>query len=69
MSGFFTENASETRPTVRRRIRELFDLSFVDPAFLPAGPFLAYGHNGKPVGTIYMRLKTCSGHHRLLTTH
>jgi hypothetical protein len=27
---------------------------FVDPATLPAGPFLAYGHDGKLVSTIYM---------------
>jgi hypothetical protein len=27
---------------------------FVDPASLPAGPFLAYDHNGKLVSTIYM---------------
>jgi hypothetical protein len=27
---------------------------FVDPTTLPAGPFLAYGHDGKLVGTIYM---------------
>jgi hypothetical protein len=27
---------------------------FVDPATLPAGPFLAYGHDGKLVSTVYM---------------
>jgi hypothetical protein len=27
---------------------------FVDPASLPAGPFLAYDHDGKLVSTIYM---------------
>ncbi len=27
---------------------------FVDPATLPAGPFLAYDHDGKLVSTIYM---------------
>lgn len=27
---------------------------FVDPATLPAGPFLAYDHGGKLVSTIYM---------------
>ena len=27
---------------------------FVDPATLPAGPFLAYDHEGKLVSTIYM---------------
>jgi hypothetical protein len=27
---------------------------YVDPAMLPAGPFLAYDHNGKIVSTIYM---------------
>lgn len=27
---------------------------YVDPATLPAGPFLAYDHNGKFVSTIYM---------------
>lgn len=27
---------------------------FVDPATLPAGPFLAYDHKGKLVSTIYM---------------
>jgi hypothetical protein len=27
---------------------------FVDPATLPAGPFLAYDHHGKLVSTIYM---------------
>jgi hypothetical protein len=27
---------------------------FVDPATLPAGPFLAYDHDGKLVATIYM---------------
>ena len=27
---------------------------FVDPAKLPAGPFLAYDHDGKLVSTIYM---------------
>ncbi len=27
---------------------------FVDPANLPAGPFLAYDHDGKLVSTIYM---------------
>lgn len=27
---------------------------FVDPATLPAGPFLAYDHSGKLVSTIYM---------------
>src|SRR5690606_8713810 len=27
---------------------------FVDPATLPAGPFLAYDHDGKVVSTIYM---------------
>jgi hypothetical protein len=27
---------------------------FVDPTTLPAGPFLAYGHDGKLVSTIYM---------------
>ncbi|WP_085028756.1 DUF5602 domain-containing protein [Ensifer aridi] len=27
---------------------------FVDPATLPAGPFLAYAHDGKLVSTIYM---------------
>ena len=27
---------------------------FVDPASLPAGPFLAYDHKGKLVSTIYM---------------
>lgn len=27
---------------------------FVDPATLPAGPFLAYGHDGKIVSTMYM---------------
>lgn len=27
---------------------------YVDPASLPAGPFLAYDHNGKLVSTIYM---------------
>ena len=27
---------------------------YVDPATLPAGPFLAYDHNGKIVSTIYM---------------
>lgn len=26
----------------------------VDPATLPAGPFLAYDHSGKPVSTVYM---------------
>jgi len=27
---------------------------FVDPATLPAGPFLAYDHDGKLVSTVYM---------------
>src|SRR4029453_407049 len=27
---------------------------FVDPSTLPAGPFLAYDHDGKLVSTIYM---------------
>jgi hypothetical protein len=27
---------------------------YVDPATLPAGPFLGYDHNGKLVSTIYM---------------
>ena len=27
---------------------------YVDPATLPAGPFLAYDHDGKVVSTIYM---------------
>jgi hypothetical protein len=27
---------------------------YVDPATLPAGPFLAYDHQGRLVGTIYM---------------
>lgn len=27
---------------------------FVDPATLPAGPFLAYDHDGKLISTIYM---------------
>ena len=27
---------------------------FVDPARLPAGPFLAYDHDGRVVSTIYM---------------
>jgi hypothetical protein len=27
---------------------------YVDPATLPAGPFLAYGHDGKLVSTLYM---------------
>ncbi len=27
---------------------------FVDPATLPAGPFVAYDHDGKVVSTIYM---------------
>jgi hypothetical protein len=27
---------------------------YVDPATLPAGPFLAYDHDGKLVSTIYM---------------
>jgi len=27
---------------------------YVDPAMLPAGPFLAYNHEGKLVSTIYM---------------
>ncbi|TIQ75090.1 MAG: hypothetical protein E5X64_39105, partial [Mesorhizobium sp.] len=27
---------------------------FVDPTTLPAGPFLAYDHDGKLVSTIYM---------------
>jgi hypothetical protein len=27
---------------------------FVDPATLPAGPFLAYDHEGKLISTIYM---------------
>src|SRR6476620_6005375 len=27
---------------------------YVDPATLPAGPFLAYDHDGKIVSTIYM---------------
>ena len=27
---------------------------FVDPAALPAGPFLAYDHKGKLVSTVYM---------------
>lgn len=27
---------------------------FVDPATLPAGPFLAYDHDGRVVGTVYM---------------
>ncbi|WP_171054535.1 DUF5602 domain-containing protein [Roseovarius arcticus] len=27
---------------------------FVDPATLPAGPFVAYNHDGKLVSTIYM---------------
>jgi hypothetical protein len=27
---------------------------YVDPATLPAGPFLAYDHDGKQVSTIYM---------------
>ena len=27
---------------------------YVDPATLPAGPFLAYDHNGKLVSTVYM---------------
>ena len=27
---------------------------YVDPKTLPAGPFLAYGHDGKLVSTIYM---------------
>jgi hypothetical protein len=27
---------------------------YVDPATLPAGPFLAYDRNGKPVSSIYM---------------
>lgn len=27
---------------------------YVDPKTLPAGPFLAYDHNGKLVSTIYM---------------
>ena len=27
---------------------------YVDPATLPAGPFLAYDHNGRIVSTIYM---------------
>ena len=27
---------------------------YVDPATLPAGPFLAYDHNGRLVSTVYM---------------
>jgi hypothetical protein len=27
---------------------------YVDPKTLPAGPFLAYGHDGKLVSTVYM---------------
>src|SRR5215218_1119746 len=27
---------------------------YVDPKTLPAGPFLAYDHNGKLVSTVYM---------------
>jgi fermentation-respiration switch protein FrsA (DUF1100 family) len=36
---------------------------YVDPATLPAGPFLAYDHQGKLVSSIYMiPLKDMNGH-------
>ncbi len=36
---------------------------YVDPATLPAGPFLAYDHHGKLVSSIYMiPLKDMDGH-------
>lgn len=36
---------------------------YIDPKTLPAGPFLAYDHNGRLVSTIYMiPLKELNGH-------
>ena len=39
---------------------------WVDPKTIPAGPFLAYDHNGRLVSTIYMiPIKDFDGHQKL----
>ena len=60
---FLPRSRNRRRPAPSRRSASLVKLPdflpgmgqlFVDPATLPAGPFLAYDHDGKLVSTIYM---------------
>jgi hypothetical protein len=62
-------------PAPYRKVSELVRLPgflpglgqlFVDPKTLPAGPFLAYDHNGRLVSTVYMiPLQEMTEHKRL----
>ena len=62
-------------PAPYRKVSELVRLPdflpglgqlYVDPGTLPAGPFLAYDHNGRLVSTVYMiPLKELTEHKKL----
>jgi len=65
LPGFAQDAAVETSPPPApfQQVSELVKLPdflpglgqlFVDPATLPAGPFLAYDHDGRLVSTVYM---------------
>ena len=64
IGAFAAENVSKSPPPAPyQQVSKLVKLPdflpgigelFVDPATLPAGPFLAYDHDGKLVSTIYM---------------
>src|SRR5262249_34365708 len=63
-SGTFAQDVSKSPPPAPyQQVSKLVKLPdfvpglgqlFVDPKTLPAGPFLAYDHDGKLVSTIYM---------------
>jgi hypothetical protein len=61
--GFAQDVASAPPPAPFQAVSDLVELPeflpglgqlFVDPATLPAGPFLAYDHDGRLVSTVFM---------------